>query len=593
MRSGRARWWKLQGTLAAYAPFSDDGQTAVRVLPVTGTPIGNAMALFMPWLFGAATLLSLIIACANVATLTVVQCAQRESEIATRVALGASRWRIFHLLLTESLVYAFAGGVIGAGAIFVLRGVLVAYGGSVLQLLDLSVRPHTLVASALVTLAAGLLAGVSPAFMESAKPSATMARGNPRERVRRRFQHALVVVQIAVTVALFVTLATLIDSYRRYSSQDLGFAAGSLAAVSLRVDVGASRDQARAATLRVPGVQSVEMATALPFVGTGSRVRAALDARETQGTSVEFVGIEYGFFEALGVRLRVGRSFTPAEVMSNAPVVILTEDLARRLFGNASPVGLQLWLDGSLRSVIGVATNYISTLNQQRPAPVFGPLAPTPANAAAIVRLLVRTTSAPVEVLPRIRQALAAVPGIRVTEATTIEARARMSENALSFMYPLVPISMIALLLTAAGIYGVLAFSLAQQTRSLALRIAIGATMWDLVRCVGGLGARLLIVGTTLAVAITFGLTRVVRASGGGGSPLARLGRVRRAGPACDRRRDGCDVHSVAARAARGSCLAPAQLTRTVPRQLPRKSCGAPAITLNRDCGGCAKGATR
>jgi putative ABC transport system permease protein len=512
---------KLQSTVAAYASSSGDERIAVGVRAVSGTPIGNAMALFMPWLFGAATILTLIIACANVATLTVVQWAHRDAEIGMRVALGASRWRIFHLLITESLVYACAGGVIGVGAIFVLRAVLVAYGGPVLRLLNLSVRPETLVAAALVTLAAGLLAGVSPAFVESAKRCATTVRGNTRERVRRRFQHGLVVAQIALTVALFVTVGTLVDSYRRNTSQNLGFGAGSLASVSLRVEPGVSRDDVRAATLRVPGVKTVEMATALPFVGGGARLRAAVDAHGTQGTRVEFVGIEPGFFSALGVPLRAGRTFTPAEIASNAPVLIVTEDLARRLFGNANPVGSLLWLDGSPRSIVGVTAKYSSTFNPQRPASVFGPLPPSPAEAATTVRFLLRTANSPAETLPRVRHELASVGGIRVTEAITIEgARTRMSEDALTLAYPLIPLNVAGLLLTAAGIYGVLAFSVAQQTHALAVRIAIGATLWDLVRCIGWLGARLLICGSVLAVVITFALTRIVRATGGGGSPL-------------------------------------------------------------------------
>lgn len=190
---------QLQAGLAQYTAHlpADRRQVASRVSGIEGTPLGRSVAVVLPWLLGAAVLLTLLIACANVAILVIAQWTAREHEIAIRASLGASRGRVVRALLTEAVLMAAMGGVLGVAAALALRGLIVYRAGPVVAFFDLSIDPVIFLQAAAVTMAAGVLSGIGPALFETRR-----LHGNPMrsiassERVRQRWRHALVVLEI-------------------------------------------------------------------------------------------------------------------------------------------------------------------------------------------------------------------------------------------------------------------------------------------------------------------------------------------------------------------------------------------------------------
>ncbi len=179
----------------------------IAVSGIEGTPLGHQLSIVLPYLLAVSVVLTLLIACANVAVLMIAQWTAREHEVAIRAAIGASRGRIVRALLTESVVIAVAGGLVGIAAALVLRGFVIRNGGDV-AFYDLSLDPRVFITTALIAVLAGVAAGLAPALYETRR-----LHGNPlrsmgvADRVRQRWRHALVVFEITVTIALLVQTA--------------------------------------------------------------------------------------------------------------------------------------------------------------------------------------------------------------------------------------------------------------------------------------------------------------------------------------------------------------------------------------------------
>lgn len=323
---------QLQPGLNEYAsrlPLAER-QLHLHVSGVEGTPLGRMMALFLPWLLGAAVFLTLLIACANVAILVIAQWTAREQEIAIRASLGASRGRIVQALVTESILMAAAGGLLGICATFALRGLIVSGAGEGPRFFDLSIDPRILIQSAVIAVAAGALAGIGPALLETRR-----LHGNPMrtmrssDRVRQRWRHTLVVLETTVTVALLVVSTTMLDSYRRHLSFDPGFRTQPLASVRVGHTGGVPAADILGVLKRVPGVEGAAASTTIPFAAFGGRQRVALDAAGSQSLMAEGGSIGPEFFETLGVSIRAGRMFTAQD--SPGAVTRRSQELALRV----------------------------------------------------------------------------------------------------------------------------------------------------------------------------------------------------------------------------------------------------------------------
>jgi len=514
---------RLQSGLAEYAsglPASDRA-LQLKVSPVEGTPMGNAMMVAIPYALGIAVLLTLLIACANVAILAIAQWTSREQEIAIRASLGASRGRIVRALVSESVLLAVGGGLLGICATFAIQGLMLRRTGPGLTFFDLSIEPRIFVEALMITLVTGLAAGVGPALLETGR-----LQGNPMrtiaapDRVRQRWRHALVLLEIAVTVALLVVAGGMLDTYRRNYRIDVGYPTRPLVLLRVESSNGVRTSRIASALKQVPGVANAAASTSIPFLASGRIGRVSV-RRDAAAVRAEEASIAPEFFATLGVPMRRGRGFT-AEDSAQTRTAIVNETLAAGLFGAADPVGRELWMDGRSYEIVGVVADYKNAAlqNPDRNPKVFLPLSDDPAAKQATFLIRASIDAAAAERAIR-RDVPKAAAGHVVTQSVTLDQIIDVAgQEILVGTAPLAPLIGTGMLLTAAGIYGVLAFSIARRSRELALRIAIGATRRNIVELVASHSVRLVVIGSACGVGSTYALSRIVRAYGAEGSFL-------------------------------------------------------------------------
>jgi putative ABC transport system permease protein len=514
---------QLQVGLTQYASGLSAGERPLqlKVSSVNGTPVGDAVSIMLPYVLATCVLLTLLIACANVAILMIAQWTAREHETAIRASLGASRGRIVRALLTESLLIAIAGGALGVCVTFALRGVIVYRGGIGASLFDLTIDPVVLMQSALITLVSGMAAGLAPALYETRRLHANplCAIVSP-DRIRQRWRHALVVLEITLTVALLVVTSSMVDGYQRARAAQLGFPTRPLLTARVENPSGVPAPQILDIVAQLPGVAVAAAATSVPFAASGPHERVAADSGGRNAGVAERATVSAGFFAALDVPIRAGRAFAAID-LPPARNAIVNETLARRLFPGSDAVGRQAWIGQTAYDIVGVVADY-STNPLPSPDDAAKLFLPMAARAPDVKRLqlLIRAANDPVPLVQAVRRAVRdAAPGNIVTGAFTLDQIiVVMGQEMLVGTAPLAPLVAIGMLLTAAGIYGVLAFAVARRSRELAVRVAIGATNRDLVRLVTSHTFRLLALGSTCGIALTSAVARIVRASGGGGS---------------------------------------------------------------------------
>jgi putative ABC transport system permease protein len=517
----------LQGSLTAglraYVASLPADRRALRanVEDIGGTPMGRAMSVIFPYLLGGCVVLTWLIACANVAILMIAQWTAREHEISILASLGANRARIVRLLLTESLLIAIAGGGLGICATFAIRGLIAHNAGPMLALFDTSIHAAVLVEAILVTVLTGMLVGLAPALYETRRLQTNPLSVVVSDRVRQRWRHALVVAEIAATVALLVVTGTMVDAYRRTMSADLGFPTRSLIGVGVENAKGVAVAQILDLMNGQPGVTSAAAATSAPMMGAPDLRGVSLDGDDATAVQSEPLRVSPTFFATIGVPLRAGRPFAGADATKAPTVAIVNETLARRLLPGRSAVGAHARLDGAIYTVIGVVGDYRRFPLSLSPPALYLPLAPDGAGATRL-QFMLRAPIAAGPLLEALRRDVRRV-GTGHTVATTLvldQVIAIGGSEILAGTYPLVPLIAIGLMLTAAGVYAVLAFAVTRRSKELALRIAIGATARDILRVVTAHSIWLVGAGTTIGIAVTFALSRVVRAVGGAGSFL-------------------------------------------------------------------------
>jgi predicted permease len=512
---------RLQGGLTEYARRLPAAERQLRLLVsgIGGTPLARQVAVVLPYVLGACVLLTLLIACANAAILMIAQWTSRTHEIAIRASIGASRARIVRGLLTESVLVALAAGALGVCAAFMLRGWVIRSGGESTALYDLSVNPVILLQAIGIAFATGIITGIAPALYETRRLHANPLRAlDSSDRVRQRWRHALVVLEIAVTVALLVVTASLIDGYRRARTADLGFTTAPLLSARVENPAGVRVPEILELVNRLPGVAAAAASTMVPFTSAGAEVRVAADPAGLQVVARRG-SISPGFFDALGVRLRAGRPFSEHDT-ERSRVSIVNETLARLLFEGPDPLSRRIWIGQTPYAIVGVVADYNSNpLRADAEPKVFLPLPPH-ASGTTRLQVLIRARGNPAPLVQTVRlEVRDAATGTVVTSAVTFDQIIDvMSQEVLVGSAPLLPLIAIGMLLTAAGIYGTLAFAVTRRSRELAVRVVVGATRRDLVRLVTSATVRVVAVGAALGILATYALGRTVRASGGAGS---------------------------------------------------------------------------
>ena len=465
--------------------------------------------------------LVLLIACANVSNLMLARAATRRKEIAVRLALGASRWRLIRLLLTESLLLAVLGGVLGLLlAVFlppILLSVIPEAG------LDVDFTPNVTVFAYmfLVSLITGIVFGLAPAI-QSTKPDLTSAlrSGRTKPRLSRpRLRNLLVIGQVAVSLVLLIGAGLLVRGLQQAHSTNLGFDQKNLVVATMDL-TAQGYDEARAATFHtqlserlktLPGIQSVSLAQTVPFAGGRDEtieIEGGASAPSALGVSANEVSSDY--FQALGIPLRRGRYFTDEDARSGQSPAVISQAMVTRFWPTDDPIGKR-FKDGSgiSHEIIGV----VADISSRNIGKLDGPFFYTPTSPSRLTgySFLLRTNGNPSASVSAVREAARSLDkDVFVTVEPLEENVRRRLEPARMSAWFSGTVSLLALLIAATGIYGMLSYLVVERTKEIGIRMALGAQRPNVLLLIVSDGMKLAGLGIVIGVAMAFVLTQVM-----------------------------------------------------------------------------------
>jgi macrolide transport system ATP-binding/permease protein len=474
--------------------------------------------------------LVLLVACANVANMLLARASGRQKEIGIRLAIGASRGRLIRQLLTESLVLA----LLGAGAGILLGGALLKVVEAiplpvpVPLALTLQIDGRVLLFTTLVATVAGLLAGLAPA-LKATKPNLTMELKGDRPAMntagrRWTLRDGLVAAQTAVTLVLLVAAGLLTRSILEARQTDLGFRPAGLAVLGSEVGL-IGYDEARAAALydramekirTIPGVQSAATTVRQPMSINYNRNGIFFPERMQPGdnaipTGATWVGDTY--FSTLGVPILQGRNFTTADVPTSPRVAIVNESFVRTYWPGQDPIGRRFRLrsaDGPEYQVVGVSRDYKVDTVGERPTPYIH-YALSQRRFTGEVHIA-RTNGDPRQLLLAMRREMLALePNTVFLDSQTMDAQvdmtllpARLAAQTASL------VGVVATILAAIGLYGVIAYAVARRTREIGIRMALGAAPGGVIGMVMKQGLTVAAIGLALGAALAYPAARFI-----------------------------------------------------------------------------------
>jgi putative ABC transport system permease protein len=516
-------------SLEAQDPESMKNWT-VNLVPLR-TQLVGAIQPALRMLLGAVGLV-LLIACANVGTLLLARSKSRSHEIAIRVALGAKPRQVIRQVLTESCLLAALGGVAGL--------VLARWGASALVALapqglipleGAQVDLRVLVFTAGVAVLTGLLFGVVPAVQAArARPNDELkegGRGGSESVHSGRTRNIFVVAEIALALVLLAGSGLLIRSFSRLMAVDPGFQSKGVLTARVELPSSKYKDDTKISEFyaqllervrQLPGVRSASADAYLPFAGviasTGVEVEGRPSLPAAEQPEVDVAVVEPHFFETLGIPLLSGRSFTDREAREITHTVVISQSMAKKLWPNEDPVGKRVTIhmkDVDVPSqVIGVVGDVKHAgLDAEVNATAYWP---HPELAYNFMTLVIRTDGDPLALAPAVRQAVWSLDKDQpIADIRSMEdllwvslARARFSTVVLGVFAGM------ALLLAITGIYGVVSYTVAERTREIGIRVALGAQRTDVLRMVLGQGLILAGFGIAIGMAVALGATRLL-----------------------------------------------------------------------------------
>jgi macrolide transport system ATP-binding/permease protein len=512
------------------APDAREDRSLTLLRPQGLTPPHlRRMATMLTVLLGAVVGVVLLIACANVANLLLARASARRKEIAVRLALGASRFRLLRQLLTESFLLALLGAGAGLLLAYWLNRAFMAFKPPMPPpwsiLLDLRLDTQVLGWTLSLTFGASLLFGLAPA-LQASKPDLVPALKDEtgadlRRKRRLNLRSGLVVAQVAISLVLLICAGLFVRSLQELQAVNPGFRVENGLTLSIQLEpqgYDETRGEAfmrqlleRAAAL--PGVQTVSAVNYLPLghqdLTTG--VFAPGRERQVEGAGLQIISLNY--FPTMGMPLLRGRDFTAKDTASAPKVTIINETLAARLFPGDDAMGKQLRdpnREGIVYEIIGIAKDSAyRSLGEAPRAVLYRPYAQ---EYSSTMNLVVRAAGDPQALFSALRREVNSLDAnLPTQDLRTLREHVRAALEPVRLGTGVLSLfSLLGLFLAAIGIYGVMSYAVARRTREIGVRMAVGAKKSDVLKLIVRQGLTLALVGAGIGLAIAFAVTRLL-----------------------------------------------------------------------------------
>jgi putative ABC transport system permease protein len=509
-----------------------DANLSVRVTPLAEQIAGVQLRRTL-WILGGAALCVLLIACSNIASLLLARGAMRQKELAVRAALGAGRWRLLRQLATENILLSLLGGLVGLLlAAWGLRALLALTPFDLPRANGIALNGSALAFTFGLCLLVGLVFGMLPATQTSGANLAARLRDGSRTVSAnlgiQRLRGLLVTFQLALAIVLLTGAGLLLRSFLLLDAVKPGFDTSHLLTMSVELPYQKYGDDARRQAFIAEAIQKIE---ALPGVHGAAFGYAVFDSFKAHIPNVNLViegrpatqetarhgatTVSDDYFRVMGIPLRQGRLFTAADRPHGPGVAVINETMARRFWPNENPLGKRFkevlpGMDAPWMTVVGVVGDVVYNRDGEVIPVFYGTIRQLSWNQ---MRLVVRTAVAPLSLAGAVRQAVrsvdSAIPNFEIITVEQALARLDRSRRAQTFL--LGAAALIALILSALGLYGLLSYLVEQRTQEIGIRVALGAQRRDVLKLVIGQGMELVLAGVALGVGAALVLTRLLK----------------------------------------------------------------------------------